>query len=296
MTKLKLTLLMIVLTTSIVNAQVKLSGYLQTGVNYMKNENVEKFSFQAKRLRLITDGKVGEKIDFRLQIEGFAGIKGTKNANGQKAFHIMDAFATYKIMPEFKIRAGQFYTPLGYENYDISPASLETVDFSNIVYQIACRNPYEQNYVEYGRDIGIMFIGDLFDSGEGFNYFHYDFAITNGAQQLKDDSNLMKDIYASINVRPVKDWSIKATYNYGGYTDTATNLDNAKMSRMVVGSWYHNPEGLDIRGEYGMIKSHDDKATEFEQKGAYVLIGYHFGNFLLTYHSLIFSLDACFFN
>ena len=64
------------------------------------------------------------------------------------------------------MRVGQFYTPLGYENYDISPATLETVDFSNIVYRMACRNPYEYNLVDYGRDLGIMFIGDAFDSGK----------------------------------------------------------------------------------------------------------------------------------
>ena len=121
---------------------VKISGYLQTGWNYTSNKNASTSSFQAKRLRLLLDGKVSENVDFRLQIEAFNGIAGSTNGNGQKNIQVMDAFATWKICPEFKVRAGQFYTPLGYENYDISPATLETVDFSNIVYRIACRNPY----------------------------------------------------------------------------------------------------------------------------------------------------------
>ena len=117
----------------------KVSGYLQTGWNYTSNDKSSSSSFQAKRLRLLLDGKVSEKVDFRLQIEAFNGISGSTNGNGQKNIQVMDAFATWKIRPEFKVRFGQFYTPLGYENYDISPATLETVDFSNIVYRMACR-------------------------------------------------------------------------------------------------------------------------------------------------------------
>ena len=175
---------------------VKLSGYLQTGWNFVANENSSKnsSSFQAKRLRLIMDGKVSESVDFRLQIEAFNGIAGSTNGNGQKNIQVMDAFATWKICPEFKVRAGQFYTPLGYENYDISPATLETVDFSNIVYRMACRNPYEYNFVDYGRDLGVMLMGDLFDSGKGFRYLHYDLALTNGSIPCKDDDNSSKAV------------------------------------------------------------------------------------------------------
>ncbi len=277
----KIVSLLVLLVGLTTNAQVKFSGYLQTGLNYTKNKNAETFSFQAKRLRLITDAKASEKLTFRLQIEAFNGINGTRNKNGQLMMHIMDAFATYKVSENFKVRAGQFYSPMGYENYDISPASLETVDFSNIVYQIACRNPYEYNFVEYGRDLGVMVIGDLFDSGEGFKYLHYDFAVTNGAQQLKNDSNLMKDIYASVNVRPIKELSFKATYNTGAYNDSKNSgISNAQMSRMVVGSWYKHKSGLNIRAEYGMIKTHDKKATKYDQAGAYALISYPVGKFL----------------
>ena len=89
----------------------KISGYLQTGWNYTNNDKTSTSSFQAKRLRLLMDGRVNKNIDFRLQIEAFNGISGSKNGNGQKNLQVMDAFATWKIAPEFKIRAGQFYTP-----------------------------------------------------------------------------------------------------------------------------------------------------------------------------------------
>ncbi len=265
----------------------KISGYLQTGWNYTSNKNSSSSSFQAKRLRLIMDGNVGEKVDFRLQIEAFNGIAGSTNGNGQKNIQVMDAFATWKICPEFKLRAGQFYTPMGYENYDISPATLETVDFSNIVYRIACRNPYEYNFVDYGRDLGIMFIGDLGDSGEGYRYFHYDVALTNGSIPCKDDRNNSKDIYASVTIRPFKNFNVKATYNWGEYSSQALSggkgVGEGKynpMHRFVAGAWYNDPNGLDIRGEYGLAKSTVNGTKVVNEQGAYVLLGYHAGKFL----------------
>ena len=265
----------------------KISGYLQSGWNYTSNANSSTSSFQAKRLRLLLDGKVGEKVDFRLQIEAFNGISGSTNGNGQKNLQVMDAFATWKIVPEFKVRVGQFYTPLGYENYDISPATLETVDFSNIVYRMACRNPYEYNLVDYGRDLGIMFIGDAFDSGKGFSYLHYDVAITNGSIPCKDDSNQSKDIYVSLTVRPFKYFNIKGTYNWGEYK--SVELAGGKgvgsgsynpMNRFVVGAWYDNPKGLNLRAEYGHMKSAVGGEDVVKENGAYVLAGWHLGKFL----------------
>lgn len=265
----------------------KISGYLQSGWNYTSNANSSSSSFQAKRLRLLLDGKVGEKVDFRLQIEAFNGISGSTNGNGQKNLQVMDAFATWKIVPEFKVRVGQFYTPLGYENYDISPATLETVDFSNIVYRMACRNPYEYNLVDYGRDLGIMFIGDAFDSGKGFSYLHYDVAITNGSIPCKDDSNQSKDIYVSLTVRPFKYFNIKGTYNWGEYKSVKLaggegvgSGNYNPMNRYVVGAWYDNPKGLNLRAEYGHMKSAVGGVDIVKENGAYVLAGWHLGKFL----------------
>ena len=266
---------------------VKISGYLQTGWNYTSNKNASTSSFQAKRLRLLLDGKVSENVDFRLQIEAFNGIAGSTNGNGQKNIQVMDAFATWKICPEFKVRAGQFYTPLGYENYDISPATLETVDFSNIVYRIACRNPYSYNFVDYGRDLGVMLMGDI------DKYFHYDFAVTNGSIPCKDDNNNTKDIYASVTIKPFKNFNVKATYNWGeynpqalaggkapGFTEDGVVSKYMPMNRFVAGLWYNDPTGLDFRAEYGFMKSKKDDKKFVDEQGAYVLLGYHAGKFL----------------
>ena len=274
----------------IISHMPKFSGYLQTGWNWSKTSATgsrASSSFQAKRLRLIMDGNVGEKVDFRLQIEAFNGIAGSTNGNGQKTVQVMDAFATLKLMPELKIRVGQFYTPLGYENYDISPKTLETVDFSNIVYRMACRNPYEYNVIDYGRDLGVMIMGDAFDSGKGFRYLHYDLALTNGSLPTKDDRNSSKDVYASVTVRPMKYFNIKTTYNYGRYstqniggTPGVGSGKYSPMNRMVVGAWYNDPQGLDLRAEYGLMKSKVNGIKFIDEQGAYFLAAYHLNKWL----------------
>ena len=252
----------------------KISGYLQTGWNY-STAGSGSSSFQAKRLRLITDGTVTPKLAFRLQIEAFNGIAGSTNGNGQKNIQVMDAFATYSFSSAFKIRAGQYYIPLGYENYDISPATLETVDFSNVCYRIVCRNPYEYNFVDYGRDLGIMFMGDILPSQQGFNHISYNLSFSNGAIPSKDDSNKSKDVIAAIAVRPIKYWDLKASYGWGEYTHTNSQSGSKynEMNRMIIGTWYNNPKGFDFRTEYGYLKGENNS---FDERGVYVLLGYHF--------------------
>ena len=263
----------------------KISGYLQTGWNYTSDgygATKEKSSFQAKRLRLIMDGNVGAKVSFRLQIEAFNGIAGSTNGNGQKNIQVMDAFATAKITPAFQIRAGQFYTPMGYENYDISPATLETVDFSNICYRMACRNAISYNFVDYGRDLGVMILGDVFPTTEGYSHLHYDLAITNGGLPCKDDNNNSKDIYAALNFKPIKNLSIKGSFNWGEYAGTVGDktYQYQPMTRFIVGAWYNDPTGIDLRAEFGMQNSKDNGVSIVKETGAYVLAGYHAGKFL----------------
>lgn len=255
---------------------VKVSGYLQTGWNW-NDAGKGSSSFQAKRLRLMVDGKVTSNIAFRLQVEAFNGVKSGKSDVGQKDLQVMDAFATWKIKPAFQLRAGQFYTPMGFENYDISPATLETVDFSNICYQMACRNAIDYNYIDYGRDLGVMLMGDLLPHEDGFNQLSYNLALTNGSLPCKDDSNKSKDLIAALTWRPIKHMMIKAAYNWGEYSSEGVYLP---MNRFIGGVWYNNPTGLDVRAEYGMIKGKRDGFTYLDEKAAYVLAAYHIGKWL----------------
>jgi predicted porin len=264
-----------------------ISGYLQTGWNY-STAGKGTSSFQAKRLRFIVDDAISNIFSLRLQLELFNGISGSTNGNGQKNVQVMDAFATAKISDAFKIRAGQFYLPLGYENYDVSPATLETVDFSNICYRMVCRNPISYNFVDYGRDLGIMIMGDLFPNvQEGFNYLSYNLAITNGSLPSEDDNNKSKDFVTSLEIRPIKFLNLKGSFNWGKYAGslqdpnaTTKTYQYQGMTRYILGAWYDNPTGIDLRTEYGHMQSKDQGAFIIKENGFYVLTGYHAGNFL----------------
>lgn len=255
---------------------VKVSGYLQTGYNYNSSNGAS--SFQAKRLRLILDGQLIKNGSVRIQIEAFNGIAGSTNGNGQKNIQVMDAFFTYKFKPAFQVRVGQFYTPMGYENYDISPATLETVDFSNICYRMACRNAIGYDFVDYGRDLGVMLMGDLFPSKEGFNHLSYNLALTNGSLPTKDDTNKSKDFIGALTIRPAKMLNMKLAYNYGQYKGSEYNY--TPMNRFIGGIWYNNPTGFDLRAEYGWLNSVKNGQTMAKESGFYALAAYHAGQFL----------------
>ena len=120
-----------------------------------------------------------------------------------------------------------------------------------------------------------------------FRYFHYDVALTNGSIPCKDDRNKTKDIYVSATIRPIKNFNIKATYNWGEYSTQAlaggTGVGAGKyspMHRFVVGAWYNNPTGLDLRAEFGLMKSTVNDVKVVNERGAYVFAGYHAGKFL----------------
>lgn len=263
----------------------KLSGYLQTGWNYT-TQGKGTSSFQAKRLRLIMDGQVMENVTFRLQIEAFNGIGGSRNGNGQKNLQVMDAFATAKLSDALNIRAGQYYLPLGFENYNISPATLETVDFSNICYRMVCRNPVSYNVVDYGRDLGVMVFGNLLPNAEkDFNYLSYYLSLTNGNMPMKDDNNKSKDIITVLEFRPIKNLMFKGAYNWGEYASeniaggnslVPAGVKHQEMNRYIVGAWYNDPNGLNLRTEYGHIQA----GSYVKEDGFYALAAYTIGNWV----------------
>lgn len=263
----------------------KLSGYLQTGWNYT-TQGKGTSSFQAKRLRLIMDGQVMKNVTFRLQIEAFNGIGGSRNGNGQKNLQVMDAFATAKISDALNIRVGQYYLPLGFENFNSSPSVLETVDFSNICYRMVCRNPISYNVVDYGRDLGVMVFGNVLPNAEKeFNYLSYYLSLTNGNMPMKDDNNKSKDIIAALEFHPIKNLMIKGAYNWGEYAAENISGGNSlapvgvkhqEMNRYIFGAWYNDPNGLNVRTEYGHIQA----GSYVKEDGFYTLVAYTIGNWV----------------
>lgn len=258
----------------------KLSGYIQTGYNWGDKNGDNRSSFQLKRMRLLLDKKISKTFDFRAQFECFSGsVDGTFYK--KKVITVMDAFVNAHVSKWLHFRAGQYYLPLGFENYDISPATLETIDFSNICYRMVCRNAISTpNLIDYGRDLGVMAYGDLFENEEkGFNYLSYNISLTNGYLPTLNDDNKCKDFVARLTFRPIKKLSIMGSYNYGEYKTEIEGVakDYLPMNRVIAGAWYYDPNGLDIRAEYGHIESDEANVKE---DGLYILAAYKIGKFL----------------
>jgi len=258
----------------------KVSGYIQTGYNYGDKNGDNRSSFQLKRMRVLLDKKISNTFDFRAQFECFSGST-DGGAYKKKVITVMDAFVSAHINKAINFRAGQYYLPLGFENYDISPATLETVDFSNICYRMVCRNAISSaDLIDYGRDLGVMAYGDLLQNQEkGFSYLSYNLSLTNGYLPTLNDDNRCKDFVGRLTFRPVKQLSIMGSYNYGEYQGKVG--DDVKkylpMNRVIAGAWYFDPNGLDLRAEYGHIKSSE---ANVEEDGFYALAAYRFGKLL----------------
>ncbi len=257
----------------------KISGYLQTGWNY-NSLGKGTSTFQVKRLRLLLDGNVNDKASFRLQIEAFSGTPA--HHNGQKSLQVMDAYATYRFNPAIQVRAGQFNSPLCYENYNLSPATMETIDFSSLCSRVVFRNAIGYDYPDFGRDLGVMVMGDLFPTPESYYRLSYNVSVTNGHLPSIDDNNKSKEIQGVLFYRPIKYLNIKAGYNFGEYTGDK-NPEGRKhqpMHRAVSGIWYDNPKGLDLRGEYGLCRAKHNGADVVNENTFYILAGWHLGKFL----------------
>ncbi|MBD8388981.1 porin [Dysgonomonas sp. BGC7] len=267
--------------SKVISELPKISGYIQTGYNWGDKNGDNKSSFQMKRMRLFIDKKLSERFDIKVQFECFSGSR-DGSVYKKKVITVMDAFVNAHINKNLHFRAGQYYLPLGFENYDISPATLETVDFSNICYRIVCRNAVNSpDLIDYGRDIGVMAYGDLFENQDkGFSYLSYNLSLTNGYIPTLDDENKTKDLVGRLTLRPIKDIRIMGSYNWGEYKGTSkegTPSNYLQTNRYVVGAWYQSPIGLNIRTEYGRVRSSEANVKE---EGLYVLASYNIGKIM----------------
>jgi hypothetical protein len=265
----------------ILSALPKVSGYLQGGYWWADRNAGDRSTFQMKRMRLILDKKISRRFDFRAQFEVFSSsYDGTPYA--KKVMTVMDAFVNAHVNKAINFRGGQFYLPLGFENYDISPATLELIDFSSITYRIVCRNPVSSpGQIDYGRDIGAMIYGDLLENVDrGFSYLSYNLSITNGNLPTLLDDNKTKDLVGRLTVRPIKNLRLTGSYNWGEYR--GPNADGIvenylPMSRYIAGVWYNDPNGLVVRSEWGRMES---TRAMIREQGLYVMAGYRFGRWL----------------
>ena len=261
----------------------KIYGYVQTGYNYGNSNGDNASSFKVNRFRLFIDKEINKTFDLRVQTELYSGsIDGSKY--NKRVMTVLDAYLNINIDKRFKMRVGQYFVPLGFENYNTSPSSLETVNFSDIAYRIECRNPISTPYlIDYGRDVGLMIHGDFFENKDkGFSYIHYALSVANGSVPTLNDDNKSKDIIGRLMVQPVKNLRLLGSYSWGESQGLGTSEQMSSytpLHRMVVGAWYQTPSGFNVRSEYGTMTSNYKNQNLVDEYGFYALVSQKFGKF-----------------
>ncbi len=164
------------------NFKLKITGYAQAeGKFYTDNKKDlgTTDTFQARSVRLTAQGTVNKDYDFYISPE-FAGT----------AVNLPDAYIDVHYWPEFKIRAGKFKEPFGFERLQ----STTVLTFA----ELGLPSNLAPN-----RDVGVQVFGDLWDGK-----LTYAVGAFNGVEDLGTsitDSNQDKDIAARVFAWPLKD-------------------------------------------------------------------------------------------
>lgn len=263
----------------------KISGYMQTGYAWEDKNAGDISSFQMKRTRLFVEKQISPMFDMRMQFEVFSGS--TDKNIGKKLMTIVDAFVDTHLHKSLHFRLGQYNLPLGFENIELPPGALETIELSSINQRMVCRNPVSMpNHFDFGRDMGLMAYGGLFESADKkFNHLSYHLSVTNGHIITLPDNNKSKDFIGRLVFQPIKSLRFMGAYNWGEYDrtnlipgrDITIKEKNLSNNRYFVGAWYADDNGLILRSEYAHMRSHEANVKE---DGLYVFAGYQVGKFL----------------
>jgi predicted porin len=187
---------------------------------------------------------------------------------------LTEIYTEYKLLPGLSARLGQFKTPYTIENL-LSPTSVELINcYSQSTNYLAGVDNSDKLFGgSGGRDMGLMFYGDLFDK-----LVDYKLALMNGQGINIKDQNKNKDIVGSLMVNPLKWLSIGSSFIKGKGSAVAVSNVNSNIAvgesytrnRWSVGAVIEtNP--VSLRSEY---LSGKDGAIESD--GFYTMLSYHF--------------------
>lgn len=223
-------------------SRIELHGYAQGGYEYNDQEyNSDKAnSFNMKRVLFWAKAKVTDRWSF-LFMHDFKSV-------------VQEFYTDYRVSRDnsLSFRLGQFKNSYSMEN-PMSPAKTELVESysQGVIYLAGCGSDPLYG-VQYGRDLGLMAYGDLFNS-----HFHYEVALMNGQGININDKNNNKDVILKAEYRPSKDFRVVATGQKGtGHAVKSSvycpdiNVDeDYTRDRFSFGAEY-NANSFSMRAEY----------------------------------------------
>ncbi len=190
--------------------KLKVGGYVQADARFFSGNKKDPTSpidtFTTRTVRLAVSGTVANVFDYFIAPE-FAG----------STVNLPDAYIDWRVAdPAFKIRAGKFKAPFGYERLQSTPAS-------------TFAEPSLAENLAPNRDSGVQFFGDILS-----NTVSYAIAATNGVSDggtSITDTNNDKELGARLFAQPFRNSDLLAlrgvgfggALSYGHREDAATS-------------------------------------------------------------------------
>ena len=247
------------------SSRITINGYMQGGYEYADKGGQTTSTFNFKRAIFWGRARITDRWSFMF-MNNFALSKG-----------VLEFWTDYRVTNNkaLTVRIGQFQHPFSLES-PLTPTMLELVDItSQAVTNLA--NGYEPLLgPNYGRDQGIMLLGDLFN-----DHLHYELALMNGQGINQADGNSDKDVIMKLEYRPTKELRIVASGQKGrghakntvAWNDIAVG-DDYRRDRVSFGGELKIPTLLGRKSSNGGINLRSEflagKDGEVSSRGAYL--------------------------
>lgn len=230
--------------------RIELNGYAQAGYAYQDDGDNTTSSLNIKRTLLWGKAKITDRWSFLFMYD----------FNSE----VQEFYTDYRITKNnaLSVRIGQFKNSYSMEN-PLSPTIMELIDVysQSVTYLSGCGSD-PLNGVNYGRDLGIMFYGDLLA-----DKIHYELGIMNGQGINCSDGNSDKDVILKVEYKFVPEFRLVVSGQKGrghavGTAEWNPDIkigDDYTRDRLSVGGEYKD-QRLGIHGEWlwgkdGSVKS-----------------------------------------
>ena len=246
-------------------SRITINGYMQGGYEYSDKGGNTTSSFNFKRAIFWGRARITDRWSFMF-MNNFALSKG-----------VLEFWTDYRVTNNkaLTVRVGQFQHPFSMES-PMTPVMLELVDItSQAVTNLA--NGYEPLLgPNYGRDQGIMLLGDLFN-----DHLHYELVVMNGQGINTADGNSDKDVIVKLEYRPSKQFRLVASGQKGrghaintvAWNDIAVG-DDYRRDRVSFGGELKVPTLLGRKSTSGGINVRSEflagKDGDVSSRGAYL--------------------------
>ncbi len=238
-------------------SRIELHGYAQGGYSWQDKNGKDVNDFNLKRTLFWAKARITDRWSFLFMYD-FSSV-------------VQEFYTDYRFSKDqsLSVRLGQFKHSFSMEN-PLSPTMLELVDvYSQAALYLAGEGPDPLNGVNYGRDMGLMVYGSLFNS-----HLIYELAVMNGQGINCRDGNNNKDLIVKLDYRPLDGFRIVGTAQKGkghavgvaAWNPGVQLGDDYRRDRVSIGAeWKKATEagkasasgGISIRGEYMAGKDGD---------------------------------------